>query len=269
MQTISRGGRGRSAGVLLVLTLLVLLALNSAAFASSSAYPDESIVRADQGVLRGSTGWGPLNVLVVQDGLPWGSPIDLDMLDQLRINYVGITSAKLADTDLSPFQAILMPSVQSPSYQANVLASLDEISVFVADGGWLIAHMAEFFSDPWSSSPLPGCPSLPVQGVGFGDLTIVSPPHYLASGLTNTALDGWNWSSHGYFTGLPFSARVIFRTALERYPVYITYPWGEGRVVATMMTLEWYQANPRVLLNELKWVQGQLTVEARRLGHTR
>ena len=175
--------------MLLVLTLLVLLAWSSAAFASSSAYPDESIVRADRGVLRASAGWGPPNVLIVQDRLPWGSTADLDMLDQLRTEYVGIASAELAGTDLSPFQAILMPSVQSPSYQANVRANLDKISAFVADGGWLIAHVAEFFDEPWSSSPLPGYASLPAQGVGFNDLTIVPPPHYIAGGLTNTNID--------------------------------------------------------------------------------
>jgi hypothetical protein len=75
-------------------------------------------------------------------------------------------------------------------------------------------------------------------------------------------LDGFGSSSHGFFTDLPADTAVLLTeldAAGARQPVFIEYAYGSGKVIATMMTLEWMYigtfehdvANKKLLSNEI------------------
>ena len=80
-------------------------------------------------------------------------------------------------------------------------------------------------------------------------------------------LDGWNLSSHGFFTDLPPGTRIILAqdpggiNDLSR-PVLIEYRFGRGRVIASMTTTEYRYAggfnvvlpqNRKLLANEIDY----------------
>ena len=48
-------------------------------------------------------------------------------------------------------------------------------------------------------------------------------------------LDGWDFSSHGYFTNFPDGTQLILVDELNR-PVMIEYAFGAGDVIATLTT---------------------------------
>ena len=138
------------------------------------------------------------------------------------------------------------------------LANRDKIHGYVRGGGTLLAHAADNgwpCTARWEESFLP-------RGVGHtvafsNDLTITQPNHQVVAGLTDTSVDNWNYSSHGYLTNLPDSANVIVGEASNpaNRPTYVEYSEQRGQVLATLMTLEWPGGNgPQMLRNEINYV---------------
>jgi hypothetical protein len=78
---------------------------------------------------------------------------------------------------------------------------------------------------------------------------------------TENDLDGWNFSSHGYFINLPEDTMEILVTPNEGgpAPVMIEYPFGAGKVIASLTTSEWRYvgatgtANKKLLANEIAY----------------
>jgi hypothetical protein len=59
-------------------------------------------------------------------------------------------------------------------------------------------------------------------------------------------IDNWYYSTHGYFINLPLKSSVIMGVDIisgeqvtSIQPTLIEYPYGRGKVIATMQTIEW------------------------------
>ena len=212
---------------------------------------------------------GGETVLLIQDVVPWGVlvPADQDPLGadvtELKAqdkNFCMIHSADIGTTDLSQFKEIIIPADQDQNYYDNLFPGVpvgvihQAIVKFVLDGGVLSANLADhgFNLGLWTGKVFIGG----VQHVlRFSDLNDINDPDHPIieddlpcgsnghcgpikdAGLRND-LDGWNVSSHGYFTNTCADTKVIIVDELQN-PVMIEYGYGAGRVIANLNTLEW------------------------------
>lgn len=189
-------------------------------------------------------------------------------LHDLRLGGDGVA-------DLSPFDKVVIAS-HPPSFYAALSANVAYFESYLQDGGGgqpggiLEFHGASFFADDWSGMPMPAGLTIAPQGDANGDdaLTIVDAGHPLVTTpnvIDNDEVDGWGFSTHSFFTG----AGAPFDTVIEEdefgQPVLIELSFGDGCVIATMMTLEWFGANPEVLENALLRTCQVVPVELQRV----
>jgi hypothetical protein len=220
-------------------------------------------------------------VLLIEDAAPWYNGTDATFLgaDATELtaqnkNWCGINSSQLAGTNLAQFNEIMIPSDQPQAFYNNLFpegAINSALATWVSAGGVLSANLADcgWQASSWSSaSECAGSTSLESY-LFVGGLThvqeydntnnIVAPTDpVIADGLpcpsgncapvVNTGpltdLDDWYWSSHGYFASLPKGTTTIITDSAGN-PVSIEYPYGSGRVIATLNSLEWmYEGAP-------------------------
>lgn len=205
-----------------------------------------------------SVGASTPSALLIEDSTPWpGSGIsnektlqDLQALGKLTYDKIG--SSQLATTDLSTYTFVSYASDQSQSYYNNIAASLPSITSYVENGGLLIGHACiwGWNSGVWTAGNyLPGGVGVSIGAVNYpnNEVKIQDPSSPIIDGpygtVTDASLQSWNYSTHGYFTGLPAGADVVVTESVAGVdqPIYVDYKLGSGEVRATMMTLEWNQ----------------------------
>jgi hypothetical protein len=197
--------------------------------------------------------------LLIEDQQPWkpdggiSNEKTLQDLQSLgKLTYDKINSSQLASTDLSKYTFVSYASDQPQGYYNNIAASLPAVTTYVENGGLLIGHACIYGwqSGQWTTGNyLPGGVGVNIGNVGeYSDsVSIVDPSSPIITGpygtVTDASLQGWNWSTHGYFTGLPAGAQTIISVMAGdvAQPAYVDYKLGLGEVRATMMTLEWNQ----------------------------
>lgn len=202
--------------------------------------------------------------LLVEDVLPWSYPSNEYALKELGIAYDVVGSSQLATTDLSKYGMVIIASDQPTWTYNNFISSKDKIANYVYNGGVLVAHATDrgWQDGYWSSSFLP----MGVTHVNNYNnaLSIVDSSSPIVNGITDAQLDGWGYSTHGYFTNVPAGAHIIIGITGNPtgYPTYIEYSYGSGKVLATMETIEWPwkmnfgEAQKNLLRNELKYASG-------------
>jgi hypothetical protein len=217
-------------------------------------------------------------VLLIQDVIPWfpgpgpsGSGADVDELTAQNKNWCGISSGQIGTTNLSQFKEIVIAAAQTQTFYENLFPAPTHlihpaISTWVNNGGILSANLTDCASGPgggggWPCGADASTSFTFVAGVqhvtAFSqDNDIATPSHpIVADGLpcpsgncgviadsgTFADLDGWNFSSHGYFINLPAGTTVIISdpTQFPPQPVMVEYPFGAGTVIATLTTTEW------------------------------
>lgn len=103
--------------------------------------------------------------------------------------------------------------------------------------------------DDWApagntSAALPGTPAVTWQYDSGSQVNLVAGMPYTSGpggNLTDTSLDGGNWSNHGYTTSvIPPSIIRLLTTNDPTQTVAITYTYGSGRVVYSAMPLDAY-----------------------------
>jgi len=196
--------------------------------------------------------------LLIEDYCPWGCCSNEAALTALGIPYDLIHSASLANTNLCKYRFIMYASDQPQSYYNTIAANINKISAYVHDCcGLLIAHSCDmgWAGGHWTSI-LPG--GVGHQNAYYNSIHITNPSHCVVSGLDDNFFANWNYSVHGYFTNLQPGTNVIMVVnASSSMPTYIDYQYGQGRVWASMHTVEWgyygcnYPAGAQFLLNEL------------------
>lgn len=190
---------------------------------------------------------GGSDVLLIKDVNPWGYPANERALQELGISYDVVNSGMLATTDLSAYKVVIIASDQYTStYNNNLIANKAKLEDYVYNGRVLVAHACDvaWHRGHWASSFLP-------LGIYHGHhyynyLTIIDPTSPIVNGtarggaVSDPDLDRWYYSTHGYFTSLPDTHKIIGVT-YDPFgnPTYIEYAYGSGRVLATMQTIEW------------------------------
>ncbi|MGO9138395.1 MAG: PEP-CTERM sorting domain-containing protein [Syntrophales bacterium] len=198
--------------------------------------------------------------LLIEDNVPWNSDTDPSTLAALGIPYTQITSTQLysqTQAQLAAYKFIVYASDQIQSYYSDIAANLSKIDTYVTNGGILIAHSAAWGWQGTHWSPpyiLPGVGGDGINPIGAvndysNSVTVPDPSKNPVSGpygsVTVASLQGWNYSTHGYFTNAPTGADIIVDLNGDpNYPVYMDYYLGAGEVRATMMTVEWGENDP-------------------------
>jgi hypothetical protein len=211
---------------------------------------------------------GNTDALLIEDLLPWGKASIEGVFSEFGITYDLVHSSTLADVDLSEYKFIVYPSDQPSSFYWNIQANIERIESFVANGGLLIAHVTD---SGWNVGSWDGLHILP-GGVThenlyeIENLSIVDVSHPVIQGtppgnidilaLNPDYLDGWGWSTHGYLNNLPFDTQTVVEIESGDWagqPTYVDYDYGNGKVLATMQTVEWGYGTDGTDGNSCNW----------------
>jgi len=217
------------------------------------------------GLIGGSIQSAWAKALLIEDILPWGFNSNSQTLTDIGIPFDKIGSGALASQDLSGYKFIVYASDQPQSYYNNISANFSKIDDFVENGGILIAHSCIW---GWQDGSWIGLDFLPGDLSAINQysnsVSITDPASPIVSGpygtLTLGDFQAWNYSTHGYFTGLLPGTQVALDLNDPNKPIYITYPWGSGEVRATMMTVEWGNNDPnntRYIFRQNEFYAGQ------------
>lgn len=236
---------------------------------------------------------------VVQDIVPWDAADDQHPLGAnvtevslQREDMCVLTSEQLGAFDLAGFGVLVISSAQTQKFYDNLFPGgvvHPALDAWVRNGGVLVAQLADGAGGiarrgTWAGRTFVGGVT---QVPEWSDNNaVVDAQHPVVAGtapcpsghcasIQDTGpyedLDGWNYSSHGYLTGLPSDA-VLGGPDLAR-PVLVDYAHGAGRVIATMVTVEFRYVggwsfgdlpqNKALLANQLAYafaVASELTV---------
>jgi hypothetical protein len=234
---------------------------------------------------------GDEKVLLIQDNVPWAAPGDIlganvDELLAQGIDFCIINSADIGSWVLGQFSWILIAGAQNQGFYDNLFPGggtselvHPALVAYVQAGGILSANLTDHSSGPgangnWDDDTFVG--GLQHVAASFRqDNGIADPTHLIitADGLScpsgncgtiqdtgpKNDLDDWGWSSHGYFTSLPVGTTVILTDTDG--PVMIEYPFGAGKVIATLSTIVWRYVggfgglpqNKKLLANEIAY----------------
>jgi len=208
---------------------------------------------------------GSATALLIEDVLPWSYDSDALALSQLGISYDLKHSWSLQSVNLAEYKFIILASDQPTSTYVNIANNIAKIESYVSNGGIYVAHACD---EGWSGGDWTGCKILP------GDVThanyyhggyysqfieVVDPSSPIVAGLDSAYFQGWGYSTHGWFTNVPYGTNIVMDTGSGK-PTYIIYSYGAGKVLATMQTIEWGYSphcwtgwHGQFLLNELSY----------------
>ena len=211
------------------------------------------------------------SVLAIQDVIPWapggGSGLGAvaDELIAQGLNFCIIGSADIGTTNLARFPMVILAPAQDQTFYDNLFPSgtvHSDITSYVQGGGVLSAFLTDHATGPGNNGNWDG--DVFVGGLQHtpsfvNDNSIADGTHpIVASGLpcaggncgtivdagTQNDLDGWGFSSHGFFTNLPTGTHTIVEQPdgngdTQPDPVLIEYPFGSGVVIASLTTTAW------------------------------
>ncbi|UCC22394.1 MAG: S8 family serine peptidase, partial [Planctomycetota bacterium] len=188
------------------------------------------------------------NVAIFQDTSPWGSTRNQDILAANGISFTIFGSGRMGLVDLSVYDKVIISSVQGSTFYGRLEANRAWFESYVAAGGVLDLHVATQGPEPM----LPG--GFVCERQIFDDVTIVDATHPIVTTpnpITDADLDGWNYSTHGYFRVIPGGAYEIIEIAGSGQPCAMELLFGRGRIFATTQTVEWGGASYDYLENTI------------------
>jgi PKD repeat protein len=177
---------------------------------------------------------GDTSILVIQDAPAWS----LTMSTFLQTNYgkipTVITSSQIASTDFMLYDIVITVSAQSSTYYTAISNNLAKFEAFAAAGG-IVQYQMATFATPGTVNLVGGAV---MNYTTFPTNTGLLLTHPILNGVTNP-ING-NSASHCYLTNLPAGAQVITETSPSSFPTTVEYNYGNGLVIATGMTWEFY-----------------------------
>jgi hypothetical protein len=228
---------------------------------------------------------------LIQDNVPWQAGAGHDPLGAIVTelkaqgrSFCIIDSADIKNgtINLAQFLLVVIASDQNQRFYNNLFPGgvvHKSLTAYVRNGGILSANLADHgwhrgqwfdwkfigglqhvlsFHNDNNIAPPGGHPiitdALPCPSGNCGQ--VVDQGRY-------QDLDGWRYSSHGYFINLPPFTKVILTQPDVTHdgkpePVMVEYPCRFGRVIATLTTIEFQYSgigvrpqNPKLLANDL------------------
>jgi V8-like Glu-specific endopeptidase len=185
------------------------------------------------------------NVAILRDALPWARNVTEPILVKYGISYDIFDSFDFGSVDLSNYVKVIIASDQSQEFYNRLAGNRTWFEAYVSQGGILEMHAADrgWAGGNWDALTFPG--GLTKAYLYLDNVSINLDTHPLVNvpfPTEDIELDGWFYSSHGYFTAYPSLAKKVLLNAenLSR-PVLLEFPYGKGFIIATMQTLEWNQ----------------------------
>jgi hypothetical protein len=182
-----------------------------------------------------------LEVALFKNVNPWDYQANEEVLSLYGIAYTVFSSSDFGLVDLSSFSKVIIASDQNQAFYDAMDAYRWWFEDYVSNGGVLEIHAADW---GWNGGQWVG--TLP-GGLGWmryssNYVTIVDHIHpvvTIPNLITDTELDGWSSSVHGYFSIYPPDARIVIIEDSTGYPAYLEFDYGSGFIVASYQTLEW------------------------------
>ncbi len=200
---------------------------------------------------------------LVQDKMPWSFCFgNQDVLLSQTIPFDVYTSSDIGVADLSPYKKVIIPSDQSYGFYSTVSSFRAWFEAYVSGGGVLEFHGACFFDQDWTGLTMPTGFSCSDQPTTYSQMvSIHHPGHPLVVKphvVPDTSLDNWNYSTHGYLTGLLPGHDAVLQNDDFSEPCLAVQAHGDGWVIAAMNTLEWsyYWGHSPILENVILWMPG-------------
>ena len=170
----------------------------------------------------------------------WNYPANEIILKRYGIPYDVYNSTDIGTVDLSKYGKVIIASDQDQVFYDAVNASRTWFEDYAENGGVLEIHAAHVSAITGWIDDLPG-------GITYTQNTrnlvdIVEKYHPLVrtpNNITDSELDNWGLSVHGFFTAYPPETLVILRESADLNPVYLEVPFGSGVILASSQTLEW------------------------------
>jgi hypothetical protein len=184
-----------------------------------------------------------IDVLLIEDLLPWGSTANEDLLSSSSIPFKKIQMGELASENLRDYKKVVIAGDQDSAFYSTYATNRSVFDSFVTNGGQLEWHLAGFGWNGGDSGQvvLPG--GLGSNGFAhyLGNNYVTSPSHPLALGLSSPF--SGTYASHGYFgnqQSMPGLEAITTQGPTEGdWPTLISYPYGKGCVVASTQPLEY------------------------------
>ena len=179
-------------------------------------------------------------VALFQNVNPWSCSSNQEALTLYDVPFATFSSNDFELLNLSRFAKVVIASDQDQFFYDGINASRSRVEEYVRNGGVLEIHAADmgWHGGHWIG-PLPGGLQWEIHETNY--VTIINRTHPVVNTphlITDNELDGWSWSSHGYFSGYSNNSRVIVTDSLGR-AVYLEVKYGAGLIVASGQTLEW------------------------------
>lgn len=270
-QSLWRYFTGSVLSILVIVSLTVpLISRNIAQVKAqdSSAFDTISTAKVDEFVINPSVApenfkpqesqplYAGSDVLVIQDTYTWGmeqlfNAPDGAACSDLGISYDVITSTIFKNTPLAnllSYKAIVLMADQPQSFYTNLYSDKQTLGDYVNAGGILSAVVYKgWIGYAVTEQFLPGGVNLNFE---YSDSVSFSPAHFIISNPDNpVSLDGpWgyntiinniNYASSFYFTSLPSGSTIIAQDA-DGHDVFVEYPYGNGKVVAVGIPIQWF-----------------------------
>jgi hypothetical protein len=199
-----------------------------------------------------------LLVALFQNYDSWGYPSNEEALDRYGVPYVVFSSSDFGRVNLTAFKKVIIASDQDQAFYNGMDAYRWWFEEYVSNGGILEIHAAAWgwHGGGWVGL-LPG--GLELANYYSDYVTIVDYTHSVVTtpnSITDTELDYWSSSVHGYFYMYPADSHIVIIEDSTQQPVYLEFSYGAGFVVASSQTLEWGYKNrySRILENSLLYM---------------
>jgi uncharacterized membrane protein len=180
----------------------------------------------------------PTNVALIKDADPWSLTSIQDVLTSNSIPFDVYTSSDIGVVDLSPYDKVIIPSDQPQAFYNAFEANLAWFESYVNSGGILQFSAG---SNGWNGGTLTNLPGGYSRGSSSSNsVTIDLPGHHFTNfpnPITDSELDGWSSSCHGYFTGIPPNSVVV--STSSNGPCLVESVSGMGRYFAYTLIAEW------------------------------
>jgi len=179
-------------------------------------------------------------VALFQNVNPWGYSSNEEAFDLYDVPFATLSSEDFELVNLSQFVKVVIASDQDQVFYDAMNASREWFEEYVRNGGILEIHVADlgWHGGQWIN-PLPGGLQWEIKETNY--VTIINYTHPVLNtpnSITDRELNGWLWSSDGYFSGYPDNSRVIIAQS-SGYPVYLEFEYGAGLIVASGQPFEW------------------------------
>jgi hypothetical protein len=208
---------------------------------SSSAVPPVPAGTADVGTIAVVE-----NKRVGYYDLSWnrGNPAQVGSI--LAAGLEAADVGNLVTANLNDFGILFVQNPNNGGYSWNYTSNLNKVFDFVAGGGVLVFHDRCVTN---AGTMLPGTPGTITRE--FSDpanIQIVDSTTLVAKGpggtLTNTSLDGGNYSSHGSIaaSSIPANGKGLLSKGDPAKLVLYAYPYGRGWVLYSTIPLDHYLA---------------------------